>query len=265
MHHIFVNENLIDEVNGIILLTASEDKENFNHLVRVLRVGANEAVLCSPVPFNHSFDYKCKVKEISDHELSLLIVEKVKANELAVKINLYQGLPKSDKLEFIIEKAVELGAYSITPVEMEHSVAKMGKKANDKLDRYNKIARSAAEQSKRNIIPEVREAVNFDEMIKKCAGSCNGQPVGENNLLFYEDAEGIGKTKEVISKIKEQVLQNNAAEVNVIIGPEGGFSKEEIDKAKDFGFTILSLGDRILRTETAAVTALSILMYELQK
>lgn len=268
MHHIFVDENFIDISNSKITIEKDIDKENFNHLARVLRVKVGEQVLCSPVPFSFTFDYKGKVCDVTDDDILIDIIDKTKARELPVRINLYQGLPKSDKLEFIIEKVVELGAYSIIPVENEFSVAKMeGKKIVSKLERLNKISKSAAEQSKRNIIPEVKEPISFNDMISKIAES--------ESILFYEDAMGIGKTKEYIENIKskfenfknkeDEVLVSNDSEINVIIGPEGGFSEKEIEKAREAGVEILSLGDRILRTETAAITALSILMYELQK
>lgn len=249
MHHIFVNENLIDLGARKIEVIKDIDKENYNHLAKVLRVKVGEYVLCSVVPFNFTFDYRTKVSSVTDDKIVMDIEEKTKANELPIKINLYQGIPKSDKLEFIIEKAVELGVYSVTPVLNEFSIAKMeGKKIGAKLERLNKIARSAAEQSKRNIISEVMWPINFDDMLNKISGS--------NNILFYENAEGIEKTKEYIKSIED--------EVNIIIGPEGGFSDNEIEKARKAGIEILSLGNRILRTETAALTALSILMYELQ-
>lgn len=249
MHHIFVNEKLISLEAHKIEISKNIDMENFNHLAKVLRVKVGEYVLCSVVPFNFTFDYRTKVSSITNDKIVIDIEEKTKANELPIKINLYQGLPKFDKLEFIIEKAVELGAYSVTPVFNQFSIAKMeGKKVSAKLERLNKIARSAAEQSKRNIIPEVRCPMCFDDMLNIISG--------ENNILFYENAESIKKTKEYIKSIRD--------EVNIIIGPEGGFSDNEIEKAKKAGIEILSLGNRILRTETAAVTAFSILMYELQ-
>lgn len=249
MHHIFVNENLIDVNVGKIEISKDGESENFNHLVRVLRVNVGEHILCSIIPFNFTFDYRAKVSIVTNDKIVMDIEENTKANELTVKINLYQGLPKSDKFEFIIEKAVELGVYSITPVNSEFSVVKLEEnKIKTKIERYNKISKSAAEQSKRNIIPEVRKPICFDDMIKKISG--------EKNILFYENAKGISKTKEYIKCIKD--------EVNVIIGPEGGFSDKEIEKAKNAGIEILSLGERILRVETAAVSALSIFMYELQ-
>lgn len=257
MHHIFVNENIVDLAGKMIRL--SKDDEAFNHLVKSLRINEKEKVLCSLVPFESSFDYLCEVSNVDSENVILTILEEMAARELPVAINLYQGISKSDKLEFIIEKAVELGASTITPLSTEYCIAKIDEKKSDKkIDRFNKIAKSAAEQSKRHIIPKVNEPMEFDDLVN--AAATNDLTY---NLLFYENASGIIETTKVIQDIKQKMAGNKDIVINVIIGPEGGFSKKEIEMAKDKGFSILSLGDRILRTETAAVTALSILMYEM--
>jgi 16S rRNA (uracil1498-N3)-methyltransferase len=257
MHHIFINENEIDlSTKTINIVNLSE---NYNHLVKSLRVKVNENILCSVVPFNSSFDYRAIITNISDKEITLMVVENVMGNELPVNINLYQGISKYDKFEFIIEKSVELGVSTITPVATEYCVAKIvDKKSEKKIDRFNKISRSAAEQSKRHIIPKVNEPIDYEEMIKRIVKNKG------HNLLFYENAAGIADTKRIIRNIieKTSVKQDEKTEINVIIGPEGGFSESEIEIAKCESIDIVSLGDRILRTETAAITALSILMYE---
>lgn len=257
MHHIFVNENNVDLAGKTIKL--SKDDETFNHLVKSLRINEREKVLCSVVPFMSSFDYLCEVANVDSENVILTIIEETDARELPVTINLYQGISKSDKLEFIIEKAVELGVSTITPLSTEYCIAKIDEKKSDKkIDRFNKIAKSAAEQSKRHIIPKVNEPMEFDDLVN--AAGTNDLTY---NILFYENASGILETKKVIQDIKQKIVGNKDIAINVIIGPEGGFSKKEIETARDKGFSILSLGDRILRTETAAVTALSILMYEM--
>ena len=124
------------------------------------------------------------------------------------------------------------------------------------------IRKSAAEQSKRHIIPKVNEPVKFDELMKMLRDNVNEDSLSYS-LLFYENAMGIADTKNVLKEIKQNMSGNKVENVNVIIGPEGGFSEREIEVARNIGIYILSLGDRILRTETAAVTALSILMYEM--
>ena len=272
MHHIFVNENLIDFTNKKITIDSANDKENFNHMAKSLRVNVGEKVLCSAMPFEFSFDYLCEVANVDDESITLSILEEITSNELPIHINLYQGISKFDKLEFIIEKAVELGAYSVTPISTEYCVAKIvDEKIEKKLDRFNKISKSAAEQSKRHIVPEVKKPMSFGEMLDDIGKEKNGEIV--YNLLFYENAKEIIFTKEVIDEIKGEIDDNSVNKisddknivVNVIIGPEGGFSENEIKLASNKGIRILSLGDRILRTETAAVTALSILMYEFSK
>ena len=266
MHHIFINENEIDLLTNEITIDSSS--ENYKHLVKSLRIEKDENVLCSIYPFIHSFDYRARVFFIDNNLLKLSIEEKTIANELPVNINLYQGISKSDKFEFIIEKSVELGVHSITPLSTEYCVAKIEeKKSEKKIDRYNKISKSAAEQSKRHIIPRVYEPIDYKMMIKNISTKhCdeNGNTIETYNILFYENAAGLVDTKRVINNILKNQNNNkdNKIEINVIIGPEGGFSENEIMFAKNANIDILSLGDRILRTETAAVTALSILMYE---
>lgn len=259
MHHIFVNENIVDLTNKSVTLTTENDAETFKHLAKSLRIRKGEKVLCSLVPFASSFDYLCEVAAVTDEKVMLIILEKMDSRELPVSINLYQGISKADKLEFIVEKAVELGVNSITPLATEHCIAKIDdKKSDKKIDRLNKIAKSAAEQSKRHIVPKVREPIEFSDLVNDANSNDSTY-----NLLFYENASGIKDTKKLLQDIKQKIVDNRDAHINVIIGPEGGFSKKEIELAESKGFRILSLGDRILRTETAAVTALSILMYEM--
>ena len=253
MHHIFVDENLIDLSAKRIVIKRDYDSENYDHLVKSLRINTNEKVLCSVNSFSFSFDYLTIVNGITKDEIELSILEETKPNELGTRINLYQGISKSDKMEFIIEKAVELGAYSITPFTSKYCIAKIeSDKASKKLLRYNKISKSAAEQSKRHIIPAVNEPLSFKEVMNQIKDRD-----GALNILFYENANGIINTKKAFS-------DKNYKEINIIIGPEGGFSNEEIDFAVNSKVNILSLGERILRTETAAVTALSIAMYEME-
>ena len=261
MHHIFVNDNIVDLPNKVMRLSKDDDREVFNHLVNSLRINKGEQILCSVVPFASTFDYRCEVSNVDSENVVLIIKEEMKSRELPVNINLYQGISKADKLEFIIEKAVELGVSSITPLSTEYCIAKIDeKKSGKKIDRFNKIAKSAAEQSKRHIIPKVNEPLKFSDLVNEIG---NTSEKNIYNLLFYENADGITGTKNVIKEIKHDLGNKSDVSVNVIIGPEGGFSESEIDMAKQSRFSILSLGDRILRTETAAVTALSILMYEM--
>lgn len=254
MFHIFVDDNQINNEN--IIVTKIDDNENYNHLKNSVRIKINELILVSINGFKQSFDYLTKVIDIDDEKIILDILEKSKSKELKYKINLYQGMPKSDKMEFIIEKAVELGVFSITPVDMDFSISKFNdKNKSSKILRYNKISKSASEQSKRSIIPEVRDNMNFSEMIMSIKND-------RFNILFYENAEGIELTHKFINDLKNNIVENE--NINIIIGPEGGFSDKEIELAKNNNVHILSLGERILRTETAAISSLSIFMYELE-
>ena len=271
MHHIFVRHESVDFSKNIVIVDSKDDFENYNHLANSLRVKNGEHVLCSIVPFESTFDYMTKVEAVDKNEIVLSIEEKMEGAELPIKINLYQGICKSDKLEYIIEKSVELGAYSITPLVVDNSIAKIDKddkKFKTKMERYNKISKSAAEQSRRHVIPEVREPKTLKETFESIKN--------DYNIVFYENAEDINYTRNIIHRIKESGLAELAPtsddskrlakspQVNIFIGPEGGFTELEISKMKEEDFYVLTLGKRILRTETAAVTALSMFMYELE-
>ena len=250
MHHIFVYKNNIND--NIIKITNENDNKNFCHL-KTIRLNLNEKILVSVIPFTYTYDYLCVVKSITEEMIILEIAENIESRELNFTINLFQGIPKSDKFEFIIEKAVELGVNNIIPVNMDFSIAKISKES--KIERYNNIALSASEQSKRNIIPSVSKPINYIDMINEIKNS-----MSIYNALFYEKENDILKTKKFIDSID---LKKNKI-INIVIGPEGGFSDKEIKLAKDNGIEILSLGKRILRTETASIVALSIIMYRIE-
>lgn len=256
MHHIFVKENEINIDENRIVVSAGSN--NYNHIVNALRVKKGELVLCSVEPFAFSFDYKTKVEEINVKNIVLDIEEKVKLRELPVKINLYQGITKFDKLEFIIEKAVELGAYSVNIVAMDYSIVKFDKeKIKSRKDRFEKIAKSAAEQSKRGMVPFINIFDSFNDVITNNKN--------DSNILFYENANDINMTRKTINELKNDLVKGNFKNmINIYIGPEGGFSKKEIESVEKSNFKVLTLGNRILRTETAAITALSIMMYEFE-
>ena len=172
--------------------------------------------------------------------------------ELPSKIYLFQSLPKSDKMELIIQKAVELGAYEIVPVASSRSLVKLDdKRAAKKQIRWQQIAESAAKQSKRMVIPKVHEILSYKEAIRY-ASAC------QMRLIPYEEAENMDRTRKIISGIEP------GDSIAVFIGPEGGFAPEEITLALEEGIWPITLGRRILRTETAGMTVLSILMYHLE-
>jgi 16S rRNA (uracil1498-N3)-methyltransferase len=250
MHHIFIDENQIDEKN--IVVSHKDDFLNYNHLRNALRVKAREKVQVSINSETSLKDYICEISKVSEDEIKLTILEECPKNEMTLKINLYQGLPKFDKMEYIIEKTVELGVCKIIPVSMKNCVVKLDdKKSKCKIDRWNKISLSAATQSKRGIVPIVEDVIDFDSMIDKLKNE-------KNTYLLYEDAKASTKAEfNNINKIKD--------EINFIVGPEGGFNPIEIEKAKNAGIKFLTLGERILRTETAPLAFLSYVMlnYEL--
>ena len=247
MHHIFVEQNKI--IDKQIIIYPDDNDDNFNHLKSSLRLKENEEVLVSLIDTTDNFNYMTKTITVDNDRITLEIIDKIKTNELRLKINLYQGLPKKDIFEDIVDKAVELGVYSITPMNSTNCISKI---ADDKLDkkmtRFNKISKSAAEQSMRSIIPKINNLLDYKKVIDNIKNN-------EYNLLFYENENDFSKTENILNRIKN----DNNKIVNVIIGPEGGFTNEEIEYAKNNNINILSLGKRILRVETATLTALSYL------
>lgn len=222
---------------------------DYNHIKNVLRMEIGEKLLVS----NNSKSDLCEIIEFSSDAVVVCILEEDYQNtELPVEIFLFQGLPKSDKMELIIQKAVELGVYAIVPVEMNRCVVKLDdKKKKSKQARWQAISESAAKQSKRNFIPKVYDALPYNKALEMAK---------ELDLLLvpYECAEGMEATKAALESLKE------CKSVGIIIGSEGGFDESEVDKALEIGGKVVSLGKRILRTETAAITALSLCMLNIE-
>lgn len=218
---------------------------DYNHVKNVLRLGVGDTILVS---FSGSSDL-CEIVEFSDCEVIVKIVQKdYQDTSLPIGIHLFQGLPKSDKLELIIQKAVELGAESITPVETSRSIVKIEeKKKKSKLERWQAIAESAAKQSKRTLIPEVKQVLSFKAAVETLKNF-------DLILIPYENHKGMISTAKALKEIK------GGMNVAVFIGPEGGFSEDEVAAVIKVGGKSISLGKRILRTETAAVTAIAMLM-----
>ena len=239
MYNFFVEGGM--ENDGVFRITGADH----NHIKNVLRMREGDTFLVSCEGKSHLCSL-CGVDE--EAALAEIIEEDYQDTELPVQIYLFQGLPKGDKLELIIQKAVELGACGIIPVEMNRSVVKLDeKKKKSKQERWQAIAESAAKQSKRNIIPTVSEAVSYKNAMKLASEM-------DVFLVPYENERGMAATAEALSKIK------GGCKVGVLIGPEGGFDDSEISAAKENGGDIVSLGKRILRAETAAITALSMCM-----
>ncbi len=245
MHHFFVEPEQIQDKR--IVITGSD----VNHIKNVLRMKQGEELAVSNGVDGK--EYRCEIAELlEDCVLCTLRFIKEDGLELPSKIYLFQGLPKADKMELIIQKAVELGAFEIIPVAMKRCVVKLdAKKEKSKLTRWQGISEAAAKQSRRRIIPQVREVMNFAEAISYAKTM-------DVRMLPYELAEDMEKTREFIRGIKP------GQSVAVFIGPEGGFAEEEIEAALGAEITPITLGRRILRTETAGFTVLSILMYQLE-
>ncbi len=224
------------------------NKQEVNHIRNVLRMKEGERLsFCCP---EKEKEYLCRITALHAEEICAAI-EDIQGNsrELPVEITLFQGLPKGDKMEWIIQKAVELGVVRIVPMASKRAVVKLdAKKAIKKVQRWQEIAKSAAKQSKRNLVPEVTAVMSFKEAVDY------GKTM-DMLVIPYEDAQGIAHSREVLSQVREK------KSLGIYIGPEGGFQEEEVELAAAVGAYPLTLGHRILRTETAGMAILSILMF----
>lgn len=245
MQHFFVDPSAIQDKK--IIITGSD----VNHIKNVLRMKVGEEISVSNGVDNN--DYRCEIESLNDDEIICnLMFVKEDGLELKSKIYLFQGLPKADKMELIIQKAVELGVFEIIPVATKRAVVKLDdKKAKSRVARWQAISEAAAKQSKRGVIPEVKELMTFKQALQYADSL-------DIIAIPYELAENMAKTKEWIDKAVTK------KSVGIFIGPEGGFAEEEVELAMSHGAEAISLGKRILRTETAGMTTLSILMYHLE-
>ncbi|MCR4956531.1 MAG: 16S rRNA (uracil(1498)-N(3))-methyltransferase [Lachnospiraceae bacterium] len=245
MYQFFVKEQQISEQKVYI------EGNDYNHLKNVVRMKVGETFRVSTLDSNKN--YMCSLKGFeNERAVGEILSEDESGTELKGSIVLFQGLPKGDKMELIIQKAVELGVHEIVPVRMKNCVVKLDeKKAKAKVARWNAISLAAAKQSKRSLVPTVHEVVSLKEAME--LGKSN-----EINLVPYENEEGIQGSKNVLSQIEPQHA------VGIFIGPEGGFDEEEITLLRTKMQTI-SLGKRILRTETAAITAMALVMMQMEE
>lgn len=248
MYHFFVEPGQIHVPEKKVVITG----QDVNHIKNVLRMKPGEELSVSTG--TDSNEYRCGIVSLEeDCVLCELRFIKEADTELPAKIYLFQGLPKADKMELIVQKAVELGVYQVIPVAMKRCVVKLDeKKAAGKAARWQGIAEAAAKQSKRGIIPQVMPVVSFLQAVKMVSDM-------DVRIAPYELAEGMEKTKEIISRIK------SGQQIAVFIGPEGGFDEGEIALAMENGIEPVTLGKRILRTETAGMTVLSWMMYQLEQ
>ena len=229
--------------------------QDVKHIKNVLRKKINDKIIvCNS---ETTRDYICKIKDITDEKIECEIIENIEENvESNVQISIFQGLPKADKMELVIQKAVELGVYDITPVEMQRCIVKLDNKDKiKKIQRWQKISEVAAKQSGRNIIPNINNIID----LKKVCNLCQNYDIV---LVAYEN-EKENKLKYQIKKIKEKIKSD--IKIAILIGPEGGIDEKEIEILKEIdNVKIITLGKRILRTETVALNMLSIVMYELE-
>lgn len=245
MHHFFVDKKYID--NEFITIKGSD----VNHIKNVLRMKQGEELLISN---GVDKDYYCRIDKISDDEIKAKIYDTDSmGSELDTEFYLFQCLPKGDKMELIIQKAVELGVKEIIPVASKRAIVKLDdKKADTKVKRWNLISESAAKQSRRIIIPQVKKPMTFGEAIEYTKTM-------DISIIPYENYKDMTETRHVIDKIQPGM------KVGIFIGPEGGFDESEIEMSMEAGVERVSLGRRILRTETAGMTILSILMFKMER
>lgn len=247
MNRFFVKQDQLKDTPVVIT------GEDYNHMRHVLRLKRGEEVLLCD---GGDKEYLCAVTDYNtEKEEVLLEITDIFANarELPAKITLFQGYPKGDKLESIVQKAVELGAFEIVPVRMKRCVVKLDEKREQKkIERLNAISLSAAKQSKRGIIPEVTGIMSMEE-------ACRYAERMDYLLLPYENAEGMDQARNLIKAAWDK------KRIGIFIGPEGGFEQSEVERIEAAGGRILSLGHRILRTETAGMAVLSLLMFMLDR
>ncbi|MCI7812501.1 MAG: 16S rRNA (uracil(1498)-N(3))-methyltransferase [Lachnospiraceae bacterium] len=245
MYHFFVDPDQIGEKE--IQITGKD----VNHIKNVLRMQPGEEICINSGQDNR--EYRCEIASLSEEEIcaKIMWVEEV-GMELPNKIYLFQGLPKSDKMEWIIQKAVELGVYEIVPVATKRAVVKLDvKKEQNKRKRWQGISESAAKQSKRTMIPQIHPVLTFEQAVEYARNL-------DVKLIPYELAEGMKKTRELFTGI------GPGQSVAVFIGPEGGFDEQEVAFAMQCGVIPVTLGKRILRTETAGMAVLSMLVFCLE-
>ncbi|MBR3769657.1 MAG: 16S rRNA (uracil(1498)-N(3))-methyltransferase [Lachnospiraceae bacterium] len=244
MYQFFVEDAQISATDVVI------EGSDVNHIKNVLRMKCGEKIRISS---NSGRNYYCTVSEITGDLVRAEILEELEDNtELPNKIYLFQGLPKSDKMELIIQKAVELGVHEIIPVAMKNCVAKLeDKKAASKIARWQEIAKSAAKQSKRSLIPAVQMPLSYKLAVQQAKEL-------DVVLVPYENERGMKATREVLAAIQP------GQSIGIFIGPEGGFDGSEIELVKEDAH-VISLGNRILRTETAGLATLAMLIYQLEQ
>ena len=250
MPKFFVKEEQIQE-NQIIILG-----QDVKHIKKVLRAKiGDELQICNS---QNGENFLCEIDNLEEEKIICQIKEKIQEQvESNIEVTIFQGLPKADKMEYIIQKSVELGVYDITPVEMKRCVVKLNEKdKSKKIERWQKISEVAAKQCGRDIIPQINNIINIKNI-------CNLIQEYDMVLVAYENEEK-NTLKEQLENIKKQNNSKSKVKIGIIIGPEGGLEEKNVETLKENGAKVITLGRRILRTETVALNVLSIIMYELE-
>lgn len=246
MPKFFVKNNQIE--NNTIQILGTD----VNHIKNVLRLKENDEIeICDS---DEQQSYLCKIIELEESFVKCDIVNKIEeSRESNIEVTIFQGLPKADKMELIIQKSVELGVYDITPVEMARCVVKLNDKdKTKKIERWNKISEVAAKQSQRDIIPKINNIIKISEL-------ANIISQYDGIILAYEKEKDY-TIKQELQKLKTQQVQK----IGIVIGPEGGLEEKEVEMLKNNGASVITLGKRILRTETVALNVLSNIIYEFE-
>ena len=229
--------------------------EDVNHIKNVLRKKIGDKITIGSK--KSEFDYLCEIEKIEENSILANIIEQqVGKAESNIKITIMQGLPKADKMELIIQKSVELGVYDIIPVEMKRCVVKLNEKdRKKKIERWQKIAEVASKQSGRNRVPIIHNVISIKNI-------CNLYQEYDIVIVAYEK-ERENKLKYELKKLKETAKKD--LKIAILIGPEGGIEEEELKTLEKDKIAVVTLGNRILRTETVAMHMISIILYELEE
>lgn len=227
--------------------------EDVKHISRVMRMTEGDQLIC----INEAgLVAQCEISEISSNEINGKIIEFLRENtELPIKVTIAQGLPKGDKLELIVQKGTELGAHQFIPFQATRSIVKWDqKKSKKKQERLGKIAKEAAEQSYRNIVPKVMDHLSLQQLVTVSTDF-------DIKIVAYEEQAKLGEMKNLATALQDTKVGSN---VLVVIGPEGGLTSKEVEAFEQVGFIPCSFGPRILRTETAALYFLAVVSYHFE-
>ena len=247
MQKFFVEENQIENDKIVII------GEDVKHISSVLRMQKGEQILIGSKETLET--YLTEIEQIEKEKVVAKIIEKLDTQtESNVEIDLYQGLPKADKMELIIQKTTEIGVSKVIPVDMVRCIVKLDEKdAKKKIERWQKVAEGAAKQSKRSKIPEIKNKIKIKDLENIISQY-------DAFIVAYEEENEI-TLKQELKKLKEQ----EKYKIGILVGPEGGITKEEIEKLTSYNAKVVTLGKRILRTETAPIVLTSNIIYELEK